>query len=77
MTSAIVGTLSTNKQSTLQKETKKKTLNFSMTCYGITSTVIVSGPILLNLKPKNGFQGSEKKNKSLSYKKTPNRSNND
>ena len=32
-----------------------------MMSYGITSTVMGSGSILLNRKPKNGFQGSEKK----------------
>ena len=31
-----------------------------MMSYGITSTVIGSGSILLNRKPKNWFQGSEK-----------------
>ena len=77
MTLADVGTLSTNKQSNKQKETKKKTLNFSMMSYGITSTVIGSGSILLNRKPQNGFQGSEKRNTSLSYQKTPNPSNKD
>ena len=61
MTLAVVGTLSKNKQSNKQKETKKQTLNFSMMSYGITSTVMGSGSILLNRKPKNGFQGSEKK----------------
>ena len=62
MTLAVVGTLSTNKQSNKQKETKKHK-NFSMISYGITrlSTVKGSGSILLNRKPKNGFQGSEKK----------------
>ena len=60
MTFAVVGTLSTNIQSNKQKETKK-TLNFSMMFYGITSTVMGSGSILLNRKPKNGFHGSEKK----------------
>ena len=60
MTLAVVGTLSKNKQSNKQKETKT-TLNFSMMSYGITSTVMGSGSILLNRKPKNGFQGSEKK----------------
>ena len=77
MTLAVVGTLSTNEQSNKQKETKN-TLNFSMMSYGITSTVMSSGSILLNWKPKNVFQGSEKKkNTSLSYQKTPNRSNKD
>ena len=61
MTSAAVWTLSTTKQSNKQKETKQKTLIFSMMSYRITSTVMGSGSILLNLKPKNGFQGSEKK----------------
>ena len=32
-----------------------------MMSYGITSTVMGSGSILLSQKPKNGFQGSEKK----------------
>ena len=32
-----------------------------MRSYGITGKVIGSESILLNLKPKNGFQGSEKK----------------
>ena len=75
MTLAVVGTLSKNKQS---KETKK-TLNFRIMPSGITrlSTVIGPGSILLNRKSKNGFQGSEKKNTSLSYQKTPNRSNKD
>ena len=77
MTLAVVGTLSKNKQSNKQKETKKQTLNFSMMSYGITSTVMGSGSILLNRKPKNGFQGSEKRNTSLSYQKTANRSNKD
>ena len=61
MTLAVVGTLSKNKQSNKQKETKKNPLNFSMMSYGITSTVMGSGSILLNRKPKNGFQGSEEK----------------
>ena len=65
MTLAVVGTLSTNKKSNKQKETKKKTLNFSMMSYGITSTVMGSGSILLNRKPKNGFQGSEKKKHAI------------
>ena len=66
MTLAVVGTLSTNKQSIKQKEiNKKKTLNFSMMSYGITSTVMGSGSILLNRKPKNGFQGSEKKKHAI------------
>ena len=60
MTLVVVGTLGTNKQPNKQKETKK-TLNFSMMPYGITSAVMGSGSILLNRKPKNGFQGSEKK----------------
>ena len=60
MTLDVVGTLRTNKHSNKQKETKK-TLYFSMMSYGITSTVMGSGSILLNRKPKNGFQGSEKK----------------
>ena len=55
MTLTVVVTLSTNKQS------NKQTLNFSMMSYGITSMVMGSGSILLNWKPKNGFQGSEKK----------------
>ena len=61
MTLAVVGTLSKNIQSNKQKETKKQTLNFSMMSYRITSKVMGSGSILLNRKPKNGFQGSEKK----------------
>ena len=62
MTLAVVGTLSTNKQSNKQMETKK-TLNFSMMSYGITilSTVMGSWSILLKWKPKNGFQGLVKK----------------
>ena len=56
---------------------EQKTLNFSMMSYGITSTVVGSGSILLNWKPKNGFQGSEKRNTSLSDQMTPNRSNKD
>ena len=60
MTLAVVGTLSTNKQSNKQKEARK-TLNFSMMSDGITSTTMGSWPILLNWKPQNGFQGSEKK----------------
>ena len=32
-----------------------------MMSYGKTSTVMGSGSILLNRKPKKGFQGSEKK----------------
>ena len=32
-----------------------------MMSYEITSTVMGSGSILFNWKPKNGFQGSEKK----------------
>ena len=75
MTLAVVGTLSTNEKSSKQKETK--TLNYSMMSYGITSTVMCSGSILLNQKPQNGFQGSEKRNTSVSYQKTPNRSNKD
>ena len=76
MTLAVVGTLSTNEQSNKQKDTNKKTLNFSMMSNGITSTVMGSGSILLNRKPQNRFQGSEK-NTPLSYQKTPNRSNKD
>ena len=76
MTLAVVGTFSTNKQSNKEKETKK-TLNVSMMSYGITSTLMGSGSILSSGKPKNGFQGSEKRNTSLSYQKTPNRSNKD
>ena len=34
---------------------------FSTMSYGITSTVMGSGSILLNRKPQNRFQGSEKK----------------
>ena len=60
MTLAVGGTLSTNKHSNKQKETKQKTHNFSTMSYGITSTVMGSGAILLN-QPKHGFQGSEKK----------------
>ena len=75
MTLAVVGMFSTNKQSNKDKETNKKTLNFSMMSYGITSMLMGSGSILSNWKPKNGFQGSEKRNTSLSYQKTPNRSN--
>ena len=73
---AVIGTSSTNKRSNKQKETNKQ-LNFSMMSYGITSTVMGSGSILLNRKPKNGLQGSEKRNMSLSYQKTPNGSNKD
>ena len=76
MTLAVGETLSTNKQSNKQKETKDP-LNFSMMSYGIASTAIGSGSILLNRKPKNGFQGSEKRNTSSSYQMTPNRSNKD
>ena len=75
MTLAVVGTLSINKQSK-KKKGSKKTLNFNMLSYGITRTVMGSGSILLDRKPKNGFQGSEKK-PTLSYQKTPNRSNKD
>ena len=76
MTLAVGGTLSTNKQSNKQKETKQ--LNFSIMSYWKTSTVMGSGSMLLNRKPKHGFQGSEKKrNTSLSYQMTPNRSNKD
>ena len=32
-----------------------------MVSYGITSTVMGSGSILSNMKPKNGFLGLEKK----------------
>ena len=39
--------------------------------------VMGSGSNVSNGKPKNGFQGSEKRNTSLSYQKTPNRSNKD
>ena len=61
MTLAVVGTLSTNKQSNKQKETK--TLNFSMMSYGITSlsTEMGSGSILLNRMLKNGFKRPAKK----------------
>ena len=76
MTLAVVGTLSTNKQSNKQKETKN-TLNFSMMSYGITSTVMGSGSILLKRKPKKGSRDQKKRNTSLSYQKTPNRSNKD
>ena len=58
MTLAVVGTLSTNKQSNKQKATKNP-LNFSMMSYGRTSTVMGSGSILLNRKPKNGLQGKK------------------
>ena len=79
MTLAVVGTLSTNKQKETRKKTTEKnnTLNFSTMSYGISSTVMGSWSILLNRKTKNGFQGSEKRNTSLSYQKTPNRSNKD
>ena len=59
MTIAVVGTLNTNKQSIKQKETKK-TLNFSMMSYGITSTVMGSGSNLLNRKPKTGSRDLKK-----------------
>ena len=36
-----------------------------------------SESILLKQKPKSGFQGLKKRNTSLSYQKTPNRSNKD
>ena len=36
-------------------------LDVSMMSYGITCTVMLPWSILLNRKPKNGFQGSEKK----------------
>ena len=61
MTLAVLGTLSTNKQSNKQKETKQPTLNFSMMSYGITSTVMGSGSILLNRKPKKQVPGIRKK----------------
>ena len=61
MTLADEGTLSTNKQSNKQKETNKKTFNFSMMSYGIASPVMGSGSFLLNWKPKNGLLESEKK----------------
>ena len=60
MTLAVLGTLSTNKQSNKQKETKN-TLNFRMMSYGITSTVMGSGSILLNWKPKKRVPGIRKK----------------
>ena len=72
MTVAVVGTLSINKQSNKQKETKSTQFQHD----GLR--VMGSGSIFFNRKPKNGFQGSEKKkNTSLSYQKTPNRSNKD
>ena len=67
MTLAVGRTFSTNKQSNKQKETKK-TLNFSMMSYGITSTVMGSGSLFIEL---------EAPNTSLSYQITPNRSNKD
>ena len=76
MTLAVVGTLSTNKQSNQLKETKQ-TLNFSMMSYGITSTVMGSGSNILNRKPKTGSRDLKKRNNSLSYQKTSNRSNKD
>ena len=38
----------------------QKTLNFSMMSYGITSTVMGSGSILLNRKPKAGSRDQKK-----------------
>ena len=63
MTLAVVGTLST--KTSKQTNGNKKSLNFSMMSYGIISTVMGSGSILLNQKPKNGFQGSEKKKNAI------------
>ena len=48
-----------------------------MMSHVITSMKMGSGSILLNRKPKNGFQGSEKRNTSLPYHMTPNQSNKD
>ena len=75
MTLAVGGTLTqTNNQINKRKQ---NSLNFSMMSYGITSTAMGSGSVLSNRKPKNGFQGSEKRNTSLLYQMTPNRSNKD
>ena len=48
-----------------------------MMSYGITSTVMGFGSILLNRSPKTGSRDQKKRNTSLSYQKTPNRSNKD
>ena len=61
MTLAVVGTLSTNKQSNKQKETKKKTLNFSMMSYGITSTVMGSGSFFIESEAPKRVPGIRKK----------------
>ena len=75
MTLAVVGTLSTNKKSNIQKETKNTQFQYDF--LRDNKYVMGSGSILLNQKPQNGFQGTEKRNTSLSYQKTPNRSNKD
>ena len=78
MTLAVVGTLSTNKQSNKQKETKT-TLNFSMMSYGITSTVMGSGFYFIESEATKRVPAIRriKRNTSLSYQKTLNRSNKD
>ena len=55
---AVLGTLNSNKQT--NKQTKTKTFNFSILSYGLTSTEMGSGSILLNREPKNGSQGTDK-----------------
>ena len=78
MTLAVVGTLSTNKLSNQQKD--KKHTQFQHDAYEITrlSTIMGSGWVnFIESEAQNGFQGSEKRNTSLSYQKTPNRSNKD
>ena len=71
MTLAVVGTFSTNKQSNKEKETKNTQFQHDAK-YGNGFWVN-----FIEWEPKNGFQGSEKRNTSLSYQKTPNRSNKD
>ena len=61
-------------QTNRQKKTKNP-LNFSMMSHGITSTEMGPESMLINWKPQNGFQGSEKRNTSLSYHMTPHKSN--
>ena len=59
MTLAVVGTLSTNKKSNKQKETKNTQFQHDVLRHNKYSNGFCVN--LLNRKPKNGFQGSEKK----------------
>ena len=75
MTLAVVGTLRTNKQSNKQKEAKNTQFQHDV----LRDNKYSNGfwVSLLNPKPKTGSRDQKKRNTSLSYQKTPNRSNKD